>query len=99
MKDESLPETGDARNMKIHLGSIAATYMNLVSNEHISEDPNIDSSFVTSNTYEIYLQPPGEGLRSPGEEQSPLDESEVWMKIDEPRVANQTSFDNFKACS
>ena len=83
MKDESLPETGDARDIKIHLGYTAATYMNLVGNEHISEDPNIDPSFVTSHTYEIYLRPPGEGLRSPGEEQSPLDESEVRMKIDE----------------
>ena len=64
--------------MKILLGYTAATYMNLVSNAHVSEDPNIDPSFVTSHTYEVYLRPPGEGLRSP------LDESEVKMKIEEP---------------
>ena len=85
--------------MKIHLGYIAATYMNLVSNEHISEDPNVDSSFVTSHTYEIYLQPPSEGLRSPGEEQSPPNESEVRMEIDKPRMTNRILLDNFKACS
>ena len=97
MKVDPFPETDDARNVKIHLGYMAATSMNLVNNEHISGEPSVDSSFVTSHTYEIYLHPPGEGLKSPGEEQSPPNESEVKMKKDEPLATNPTLLDEFKA--
>ena len=54
---------------------------------------------MTSHTYEIYLHPPGEGLKSPGEEQSPPTESEVKMKKDEPLVTNPTLFKKFEACN
>ena len=50
MKVEPLFETDDARDMKIHLGYMAAKYMNLVSNDHMSGDPNIDSSFVMNQS-------------------------------------------------
>ena len=99
MKVDPFPETNDARKVKIHLGYVAATSMNLVNNENMSEDPSIDPSFVTSHTYEIYLHPPSEGLKSPGEEQSPPNESEVKMRKDKPLATNPTLLDKFKAYS
>ena len=39
------------------------------------------------------MLPPGEGLKSPGEEQPPPTESEVKMKRDESQVTNPTLCD------
>ena len=97
MKVDLFPKTDDARNVNIHLGYNAATSMNLVNNEHMSGEPSIDSSFVTCHTYEVYLLPPGEGLKSPGEEQPPPTESEAKTKKDKPLVTNPTLLDKTEA--
>ena len=98
MKVDLSPKIECDRNVKIHLGYNAATSMNLAGNEHVSEEPN-GQPFMTSHTYEVYLLPPGEGLKSPGEEQPPPTESEEKMKKDEPQVTNPTLFDKTEACN
>ena len=94
MKVDLFTNTNDARNVKIHLGYYAASYMNLMNNEHISGESGIDSSLVTHHTYEVSLLPPGERLIYLSEEKPPSDESEGMMQRDEQRVANPIVFDD-----
>ena len=65
--------------------------------KYVAEDHNVNSSLVMSHTYEVYMLPPGKGLRSLGEEQPPPTKSEAKMKKDGPLVTNRTLLEKTEA--
>ena len=86
IKGDQFGHTGDIQNEKINLGYYAASYMNLIGEEHKSGESNEDASLTMHHTYKVSLLPPGKGLVALNEEDPSPKESEGMMQKDEQQM-------------